>query len=136
MLPTPLSGEHPVGQVAPLGDLKGAQDRHVYVSTSDHGEGVGGAEERHPRYHLQELSPGIDQVNIVLPFVRQGAAVEDAALAVIDHSPPFGHVVGDQRRYADAQIDITAVGQLLGYPHSDHVPVQALFVHGTTDSRR
>ena len=33
-----LAGDHPVGEVAVLGDLHGAQDGEIDVSTSNHGE--------------------------------------------------------------------------------------------------
>ena len=33
-----LAGDHPVGEVAVLGDLHGAEDRQVDVAAADHGE--------------------------------------------------------------------------------------------------
>jgi hypothetical protein len=37
-----LARDHPVGEIAVLGHLHGAQDRQVDMAAADHAEGIGG----------------------------------------------------------------------------------------------
>ena len=44
-----LAGDHPVGEVALLGDLHGAEDGEIDVAAADHGEAVGAGEDGRSR---------------------------------------------------------------------------------------
>src|SRR6185436_833935 len=59
------------------------------------------------------LLAGVDQVGVFLALVREGTEAEHAVLALQLHAHAFGNVVRNQRRDADAEIDIEAVAQLL-----------------------
>ena len=85
-----------------------------------------------PGDHLEELAAGIDEVDILFVLVGEGAAVEDAALAVVEDDAVLGDEVGNQGGDADAEVDVAAVGQFPGDPHGDYFPVKPLFVfeHG------
>ena len=48
------------------------------------------------------------------PSVRERPDAEQAVLRLQGHVHPFGNVIGDQRRDADAEIDVVAFAQLLG----------------------
>ena len=109
-----LAGDQPVGQVAAGVDLHGAEDGDVEVLAADHPEGHRGVEEAGAGQDRDGLLAGVDQVGVLLALERVGADAEDAVLAVQDHVHAVGHVVGHQRRHADAEVDVLAVLELQG----------------------
>ena len=127
-LPTPRSGKSQLAKIALGGHLVRTQHGDVYVAAPDHGEGLGGTEVCHSRGGLQELPAGVDEVDVLFPFVGQRPAVEYAALAVVEDRPALRKEVGHQGRNADAQVDKGAVGQLFGHPHGDDFTVQPFLI--------
>src|SRR5262249_6031496 len=105
---------HPVSEIAVLGDLHCAEDREIDVPAADHGEAVGGREITAGRDLRYRLLAGIDEVRILLAFVRERAESEHAVLALQLHAHAPRYVVGNQCRNADTEIDVKAVAQLLG----------------------
>jgi hypothetical protein len=109
-----LAGDHPVGEVAVLGHLHGAQEREVDMAAADHGEGIGGGEIAGRRDLGDGLLARIDEVGILLALIGERAEAEHAVLALQLHAHAVGDVVRHQGRDADAEIDVEAVAQLLG----------------------
>ncbi len=111
-----LAGNHPVGQVAVAGDLHAAEDRQVDLAAADHGKRFGGIEEDRAGNGGDGLLAGVDQVGIDLVFGREGADAEQAVFRLQNDVDALRDEVGHQGRHADAEVDVGAVGQLLGHP--------------------
>src|SRR5690606_16902196 len=107
-------GDHPVGQVALVGDLHRAQDRQVDVAAADHGEGVVAAEIAGPCTRGDGLLAGVDQVGVDLVLGRERADAEQAVLRLQPDVHAIWDVVGHQCRQADAEVDVHAVLELTG----------------------
>src|SRR6185312_1065753 len=103
----------PVGKVAILGDFERAQERHVEMAAADHQEGIVVVEEGAAGHQRGQALAGIDQVLVLLAGLRRRPHAEDAVLAM-EHDLAVG---GDEIRHhggeADAEIDISAVGNVL-----------------------
>ena len=110
----PLARNHPVGQVAALGDLHGAEDGHVDVSAANHGEGVCTRKRRSPRIESHGLFSGVDKVRVHLMLAWERTHPEQAVFRLQDDADSVGNVVGHQRRNSDSQVDAEAVLQLPG----------------------
>ena len=108
-----LARNHPVGQVAALGNLHGAEDRQVDVSAANHGEGIGARKSGRARHEGHRLLSGVDEVGVDFVLTRKRAHAEQAVLRLQSHGDAGGNVVGHQRGNADAEIDVEAVLQLL-----------------------
>src|SRR6266516_903215 len=80
----------------------------------DHGEAVGGRKIAGGRDLGDRLLVGVDEVRILLAFIRERTESEHAVLALQLHAHPRRDVVGNKRRDADTEIDVKAVAQLLG----------------------
>jgi hypothetical protein len=65
-----LAGDHPVGEIAVLGDLHAAEDREIDVPAADHRERLGAVEERGAGHGGDRLLAGVDQVRILLARPR------------------------------------------------------------------
>ena len=89
----------------------GTQDRHLDLATADHAETGGGIEDRSTVLQGNGLFTGIDQVCILLPFIREGTHTENPVLTLEDDVDPFGEIVGHQGGNTDAQVDVVAVLQ-------------------------
>src|SRR5262245_27173928 len=109
-----LARNHPIGEVAVLGYLHGAEDREVDVPAADHGEAVGGGKIARGRDFSDRLLAGIDEIGVLFALVAERTEAQHAVLALQLHAHAVTNVVRHQRRYADAEIDIEAVAQLLG----------------------
>src|SRR5262249_41579808 len=109
-----LARNHPIGEVAVLGHLHGAEDREVDVSAADHGEAVGGGKKARGRDFGDRLLAGIDEIGVLFALVGERTEAQHAVLALQLHAHAVRNVVRDQRRYADAEIDVETVTQLLG----------------------
>src|SRR3977135_833881 len=109
-----LARDHPVGEVAVLGHLHGAQERDVDMAAADHGEGIGGGEIAGGGDLGDGLLSRIDEVGILLALVGEGPEAEHAVLALELHAHAVRYVIRHQGRDADAEIDIETVAQLLG----------------------
>src|ERR1043166_5948612 len=109
-----LARDHPVGEVAVLGHLHGAEDRQVDVAAADHREAVGAGEIARGRQLGDGLFAGVDQVRVLLALERERTGAEHAVLALQLHAHAGRDVVRHQGRNADAEIDVETVAQFLG----------------------
>ena len=109
-----LAGDHPVGEVAVLGHLHGAEDRQVDVAAADHRETVCGGKIARGRQLGDGLLAGVDEVGVLLAFEWKRAGAEHAVLALELNVHAGRNVVRHQRRNADAEVDVEAVPQLAG----------------------
>jgi hypothetical protein len=109
-----LAGDGPVREVAVLRDLHRAEHADVDVTAADHRERRRRVEERRPFDRRDGLLAGVDEVRILVAFEREWPDAEQAVLA-LEHDVHAGrHVVRDERRHADAEVDVEAVAQLTG----------------------
>src|SRR5258708_33016591 len=69
-------------------------------------------EDRGARKERDRLLAGVDEIEIFLARLRGRPDAENAVLAVIDHLAVARHVVGRERRQADAEIHVGAVGDI------------------------
>ena len=111
--------DHPVGDVSFLGDLHGAQDAHVDVSASDHGEGLGRCERSRAGAGGDGLFACVDQIGVDVFFGREGSDPEESVLRLKPDIHPVGDVIGDECRHPDPEVDNVAVLQLLSCPFGD-----------------
>jgi tripartite-type tricarboxylate transporter receptor subunit TctC len=118
----------PVGEVARRRDLEGAEHREVEVPAADHAERVGMVEIGAAREQGDRLLAGVDQVLVLLPGGGLRPDAEHAVLAVQDDLAPLGKVVGDQRRQADAEVDVRAFGDVARHARRHLVAIE-LFHH-------
>src|SRR4051812_12687640 len=109
-----LAGDHPVGEVAVLSHLHRAEDRQVDMAAAHHAERIGGGEIAGRRQFAHGLLAGVDEVGVFLALIGERPHAEHAVLALQVHVDAVGDIVRDQRRNADAEIDVIAVAQFLG----------------------
>ena len=81
------------------------------MPAADHPEGLRGIEERTSRQLRNRLLAGIDQIGVFLALIRKGAKTQHAVFALQLHIEASGHVIGDQRRDANAKVHIEAIFQ-------------------------
>lgn len=103
----------PVGQVAVLRHLEGAQHADVQVAAAHHRERVGVMEERAAGQFGHGLLAGVDQVVVFLALGGRGAHAQHAVFGMQDDFAVSRQVVGHQRGQADAQVDVGAFGDVL-----------------------
>ena len=108
----------PVGEVARDRDLERAEDADVEVAAAHHREAVGVVEERAAGQERHRLLAGVDEVEVLVAFLRRRAHADDAVLAVQDDLAPGRQVIRDQRRQADAEVDDRAVGDVARDPRA------------------
>ena len=90
-------------------NLHRAEHGEIDVAAANHAERKCGIEERRAGQYRYRLLAGVDQIGIFLAFVRIGAHAEDAVLALQRHGDAGGHVVRNQRRQTDAEVDVLSV---------------------------
>ena len=83
------------------------------MPAADHGEAGRAVEIGAVRQFADGLLARIDQVGIDLVGVRERPDAKHAVLALQRDMHALRNVVGDQRRDADAEIDVIAVAQFL-----------------------
>ncbi len=121
----PAHGRHafragrPVGEIARLGHLVGAKDRHVEMAAPHHGEAVGMVEEGGPRLQGDRFLSGIDQVPVLLALGRRLAEVEHAVLGMENRLPTRRLELRHHLGKADTEVDIGAVLDVLRGPPGD-----------------
>src|ERR1700757_4324788 len=84
------------------------------MSPTHHAEGIGRGEIAGGRQFADRLLAGIDEVGVDLVLIGERPHAEHAVLALQVHVDAGRDVVRDQRRDADAEIDVKTVLQLLG----------------------
>src|SRR5262249_4031259 len=104
----------PVREVAVFRDLHGAKDRQVDMPAADHRERIRRRKKAGGRQFSDRLLPGIDEIRILFPFIRERSEAEHAVLALQLYGHAVGNVVRNQRRNADAEIDVKAIAQFPG----------------------
>src|SRR5690606_25189255 len=126
----------PVGEVAALGNLERAEEREVEMAAADHGEAVAVGEEAAARKQRDRLLRCVDEVAVLLALRRRRPDAEDAVLAVEDDLAPRRDEVGDERRQADAEIDVAAVGDVLRGAPCDLAAAERLHSGSPTSTTR
>src|SRR6202012_3011487 len=101
-------------EIAVLGHLHRAQDRQVDMAAVHHAERIRAGEKAGRGQLADGLLAGIDQVGIFLAFIGKRPHAEHAVLALQLHVDAGRDEVRDQRRNADAEVDVVAVTQFLG----------------------
>ncbi len=84
------------------------------MPAADHQERIGVVHIAAAGDQGHRLLAGIDEVEVDLVGARRRADAEHAVLALQHDLSPFGQDVGDHGRQADAEIDVDAVGEVLG----------------------
>ena len=110
-----LAGDFPVGDVSVLGYLHGAEYGKLDVLPPDHGEAGGGVEDGRAGLGGDGLLAGVDHVGVLLSGERKGAHAKDAVFRLELDADTFRDVVRDQGGDADAEVDVPAVLEFLGY---------------------
>src|SRR5260221_3708009 len=108
-----LPRHHPVGEIAVLRHLQAAEDGEVHMAAADHREGVGAREEARSRNCGDGLFAGIDEVRVYPALVRERADPEQTVFRLQRDVDALRDVIRDQGRYADAEVDVVAVVELL-----------------------
>ena len=119
----------PVGEVARGRHLEGAEHAEVEMAAAHHRE----ASRRGGRYAPPGSSvtgclPALMRSWSSSPVARRGAHAEEAVLAVQDDLAVLRQVVGHQRRQADAEVDVGALGDVAGDARGHLVAAESL--HG------
>ena len=89
--------------------LHRAENGHVTVSAANHGERLVRREEGGARQRRDRLLTGVDEVGVELSARGEGANSQHPVLRLQLDVDAVGHVVRDERRKADAQVDVVAV---------------------------
>src|SRR5690606_436210 len=105
----------PVGQVAMTRHLKGPQHADIEMAATHHAKRIGVMEERASGQQCDRLLAGVDEVPVFLSFGRRRAHADDTVFRVQHDLAPFRQVVAHLGGQADAQIDDTAFGDVLGH---------------------
>src|SRR6185312_4087935 len=87
-------------------------------------EAGGGVEEGCALAQGDRLLAGVDEVGVLLAVDRVGPHAEDAVLGLQHELDVVRHEAGHERRQADAEVDVVAVGQLGGGAGSHLLPGQ------------
>src|SRR6185437_10595309 len=106
-----LAGDHPVGEIAALGDLHGAEDGEVDVAAADHGEGVGGGEDGCAGQEGDGLLAGVDEVGVDLGVEWIGAHAEQTVFRLKDNRHAGRDAARAESGHADAEVHVEAVLQ-------------------------
>src|SRR5262245_21840069 len=84
------------------------------MSAANHREGIRRRKKAGGRQFGDRLLSGIDEIRILFAFIRERSEAEHAVLALQLYGHTLGNVVRNQRRNADAEIDVKAIAQFLG----------------------
>src|SRR5918994_5518696 len=116
-----LARDGPVGYAPQPVHLKHAEHCDGDVAAPDHGERLGAREVGGSDVLRDRQLPGVDQFWIHLLGLRGRAGADHAVLRMQEDLDAFGHVIGHERREADAEVDHVARLQVLSYPPGDVV---------------
>ncbi len=106
-----FSGNHPIGEIAPLADLHGSEHRDIDVASTDHGKAHGRVECAASVDDRHRLFSGVNDLGVDLIVVGEGAHSKQSVLGMKDDSTGGINVVADQRRDADTKIDDASGGE-------------------------
>jgi hypothetical protein len=84
------------------------------MAAAHHAEGFGRGEITGRRQLAHRLLAGVDEIGVFFALIGERAHAEHAILALQADVDAGGDVVRNQRRDANAEIDVIAVAQLLG----------------------
>ena len=108
-----FSRRGPVGDVAVLRHLERAEHAQIEMPAADHGEAVGVVDSSCRRASSVTCClPALISQGSRCSGARRRAHAEHAVLAVEHHLALGRHVVGDQGRDADAEVDVPALGDV------------------------
>ena len=102
----------PIGEVAHARDLKRAQHGQIDMTAAHHRKGRHVIGDRGAGHEAHEFLAGIDDVGVVRSIRGRIGHADNAILAVQDDLTIRRQVLRDQRRHADAEIDVGAVGNV------------------------
>src|SRR4029077_3645554 len=108
-----FAGNGPVGEIAFFIDLQRAENGKVEVAAANHAEGICARKIAAARKLGDGFFSGVDEIRIDFGFEGIGANAEHAVFRLQHDFNAFGNVVRDERRHADAEIDVEAVAQFL-----------------------
>ncbi|MNY34291.1 hypothetical protein D3C86_1686220 [compost metagenome] len=108
-----LGANAPIGEITILRHLIGAEDRHIQMPAAHHGEAVGMVEEGGAGLQRHGLLAGIDEVPVLFAFRRRFAEIQDAVFSVENRLTAGRLVSRHHFRKADAEIDVSAVLDVL-----------------------
>src|SRR5689334_17764353 len=121
-----LARHHPVREVALLADLHAAEHGEVDVPAADHREAGRTVEIARLRKLADRLLARVDQIWIDLVIIRERPDAEHPVLALQSNGDTLGHVIGDERRNADAEVHVETITQLFRRPRRHLVAGPAL----------
>ena len=122
-----LAGDHPVGEMTAGIDLQAAKHGDVDMAAADQAERHRAVEGGRARQRTDRLAAGIGQQRMRHALFGDGTGADQPVLGLEEDVQPFGHVVRDQRRNADAEIDEIAGSKLLRHAPGD----DGLCIHGS-----
>ena len=114
-----LPGHGPVGDVAPLAHLEGAEDGDVHVAAADHREARRAVEVRRARERGDRLLGGVDEVGVELVLGGARPDAEQAVLGVEEDLRLCPEVARNEVGDADAEVHDLSGPQLLRGPGGD-----------------
>src|SRR5215212_4116918 len=116
-----LAGDGPVCYASQSVNLKHTEHGDGDVAAPDHGERLG-AREVGGAYVLRNRQlAGVDQFRVHPLGLRGGSGTDHAVLRMQEDLDAFGHVIGHERREADAEVDHIPRLQVLGHAAGDVV---------------
>ena len=109
-----LAGDHPVGEMSFGVDLQAAEHGDVNMAAPDQGEGHRAVEGRGAGEGADWPTAGISQQGVRHALLGDRPGADQPVLRLKEHVEPWRHVVRDQRRNPNAEIDQHARRQLPG----------------------
>src|SRR5215216_3032375 len=116
-----LTGDGPVGYASQPVHLKHAEHDDGDVAAPDHGERLGAREVGGADVLRNWELPGVDQLWVDLLGLRGGSGTDHTVLRMQEDLDAVGHVIGYERRKADAEVDHVPRLQVPRHPAGDVV---------------
>src|SRR5215203_6658167 len=116
-----LAGDGPVGYASQPVHLKHAEHSDGDVAAPNHGERFGAREVGGADVLRDRQLPGVDQFRVHPLGLRGGSGTDHAVLRMQEDLDAFGHVIGHERREADAEVDHVPRLKVLSDPTGDVV---------------
>src|SRR5215216_1881097 len=116
-----LAGDGPVGYTSQPVHLKCTEHGDGNVAAPDHGERLGAREVGSADVLRNWQLPGVDQLRVNLLRLRGGSGTDHTVLRMQEDLDAVGHVIGYERRKADAEVDHVPRLQVPRHPAGDVV---------------